>query len=268
MDTPLHPRIIKEKKALLSIIVDDFGSFDGVLLDAFCRLDPAVTFAVLPELPFSQIAMERAIASGREVIVHIPMQAQNTGINPGQNAILSINTPREIYDKVRGYFRVLTKAVGANNHMGSLITQDKDLMQASLRYLAENNLFFVDSRTVPNTVVREVALELGISFAERDLFLDAPDNTDEVLWERIRNLARLLRTKGRALVITHCDDKDRLDRLKIFIDEAKRMGFELVPTSEFVQSLNSNLICTTFASELKDDGFDFVSFSTTTIFWT
>jgi hypothetical protein len=219
----------------LCIIVDDFGNFDGPLLDAFCQLDPAVTFAILPGLPFSRSTMVKATNSGREVIVHIPMEAENEYANPGTNAIMSGMSHREIHERVRSFFVELSDAKGANQHMGSLITADRDLLRASLRYLSEHNLFFIDSRTTAQTVARDVCAELNIPFEERNMFLDSPENSDAVLLEKVRELRTHLETSDRILVITHCHDLSRLERLKRFIIEAKRMGWELVPASVYVR---------------------------------
>jgi len=219
---------------ILAIIIDDFGQYDGPLLEAFNRLPVEVTFAVLPGLPFTDTVVEKATSIGREVIVHIPMEADIVSPSPGAKVITADLSSREIYNRVQDFFIEIPLAIGANNHMGSRITQNRTLMRAVLRYFVEKDIFFVDSRTTPNTVAREIAEEMGVAFAERDLFLDAPENSDEVLEERINDLQRLLVTQGRALVITHCFDRGRLTRLIQFIEEAERMGFVLVPVSKFV----------------------------------
>jgi len=223
------------QKPQLCIVVDDFGNFDGPLIDSFCELDPAVTFAILPGLPFSKSTMQKAVKSGHEVIVHMPWQPDAEGTNPGSNAILNTMSDRAIYDTVKEYFQEISMAKGGNQHMGSLISADKTLMTSALRYLSERDFFFIDSRTTANTFGREVAGELGIAFEERNLFLDAPENSDHNLVERLVDLQKLLETKRRALAITHCHDRGRLERLKTFITEAKKMGFEIVPASKYAQ---------------------------------
>ncbi|MCL1827570.1 MAG: divergent polysaccharide deacetylase family protein [Candidatus Cloacimonetes bacterium] len=218
---------------LLCIIIDDFGQYNGPLLDSFCLLDKAVAFAVIPGLPFSNVAIDKAIKSGREVIVHIPMEADSNA-NPGNNAIFSHLNEREIYHRMNIYFDNNKFAIGGNNHMGSKITSNKRLLRSVFRYMQEHDYYFIDSKTTPNSVVREIALEMGVAYESRDLFLDAPDSTDAVLYDCLRELQRLKNNKNRALVITHCFDKGRLQRLQIFINEAKKMGFQLVPPSQYV----------------------------------
>jgi len=230
-------------KPQICIVVDDFGNFDGPLVDAFCDLDPEITFAILPGQPFTKSVMQKAVQRNHEVIVHMPWQPESDSTNPGSNAILSTMSPRVIYDNVKAFFTEISAAKGANQHMGSLISADKTLMTAALRYLADQNYFFIDSRTTADTYGQEVASELGIPFEKRSInFLDSPENSDAILRERIANLKEHLDTDKRALVITHCHDRARLERLKTFIAEAKKMGFEIVPASKYVKKLNHNVV--------------------------
>jgi polysaccharide deacetylase 2 family uncharacterized protein YibQ len=215
--------------------VDDFGNFDGPIIDGFCSLDKGVTFAILPDLPFSKSIMEKAVKSGHEVIVHIPMEAEDKTTNPGNNAILESLTNDEIYARMDSYFKEIYHAKGANQHMGSLISKEKEPLTAALKYLADKKYFFIDSRTTAQTIAREVAKELNIPFEERNLFLDSPENSDEVMLERLKDLQRFKETRGKVLIITHCFDTERLNRLKKFIDAAKIMGFDIVSASEYVK---------------------------------
>ena len=43
-------------------------------------------------------------------------------------------------------------AVGVNNHTGSLLTQHRLPMDRLMRTIASRGMFFLDSRTTPNTV--------------------------------------------------------------------------------------------------------------------
>ena len=229
-----EPSERKSKVAYLAVIVDDFGNYGSGLLDEFADSDPAITFAVIPGLPHSKIAMQKALDKGHEVIVHIPMQADNPKANPGKNAILETMGHDEIVSLMNSYFKELPYAVGANQHMGSKISANKKLMEAVLSVIDQKKLFFIDSKTTARSVAYKTALEMNIPSAERNLFLDAPANSDEIIEQRLNDLKKLKESHGKALVITHCHDKSRLDRLNRFIQEAENMGFELVPVSKYV----------------------------------
>ncbi|MCK9329482.1 MAG: divergent polysaccharide deacetylase family protein [Candidatus Cloacimonetes bacterium] len=220
----------------LCIIIDDFGGYDGDLLDKFCQTDQAVTFAIIPQLTHSKTVMHKAVKSGHEVIVHIPMQPENGNIKLTDNTITDKLSNQEIYDQIKSFFTELNYAIGANNHMGSKITQSKPLMQSILKYFVEKDFYFIDSFTIASSIAYTTAQEMGLASARRNLFLDAPENSDEVLSQRIENLKQLKDKQQDVLVITHCFDEDRLIRLNKFIIEARKMGFELVPASKFVVS--------------------------------
>ncbi len=218
----------------LAIIVDDFGEFSGELLDDFLETDINVTFAILPHLRHSELVMNRAVEKGREVILHIPMEPMDYPRNdPGPNPILVELSERQILRRMEGYLRDLPHVSGANNHMGSLATTDETVMQTVLEFLKERDLYFIDSRTSSLSVAFDLAQSMLLPSAKRDIFLDMPDSSEETLQEKIQEIKKMFQENRDVVVITHCFDRQRLDMLNLLIDQAKQMGFELVPVSSF-----------------------------------
>ncbi len=225
------------KKPQLAIIVDDFGEISGELLDGFLASHPAVTFSILPGLRNSRLTMDKAVESGREVMLHIPMEPLGyPRNNPGKNAILVEHTDREIKRLMDGYLRELPLVLGANNHMGSLATADERVMTAVLKSLQENDLYFVDSRTTADSRGWDLAQRMMIPSIKRDLFLDAPQNTEAIMKERLKDLQKLKDKQDKVVLITHCSDKKRLELMNKFIEEAEKLGFEIVPVSQLFKS--------------------------------
>jgi hypothetical protein len=68
------------------IIVDDFGNSGGKLLEDFADLPQEIVFAVLPDLSHSKTAAEIAARKGHEVIIHVPMEAENSSVSPARNS--------------------------------------------------------------------------------------------------------------------------------------------------------------------------------------
>ncbi len=228
-----------EDKPLLSIIVDDFGNIHGEDLSQFCDLiDPNVTFAIMPGRPHAKDAMERGRAAGHELIIHMPMEPiAYPKADPGKNAIFVDMSPKEIRSTVRDYIKELPYCVGANNHMGSLATSDSDVMNVVLDELKKAGLYFIDSRTIANSVAYDVAKKLGIRTAKRNLsFLDKPDASMATMSQRAAELKKMKENGVKHVVtISHCYPSDRLKQLVHFIDEAKAAGFELVPVSRLLE---------------------------------
>jgi len=221
-------------KPILAIIVDDFGAYQGELLDKFCKADKRISFAILPNLPFATSVMNKSIKFGHEVLIHIPMEPISYPQNsPGENAIFTGLTSKQIASLTQSYIEILPKAIGANNHMGSLATQDKRVMLAVLEVLKENSLFFIDSRTINTSIAYDLARENLVPTAKRDLFLDVPNSSIQVIDRKLDLLKRWKTKKEKVIAISHCFDESRLENLLYFIKEAEQLGYQVVPISKF-----------------------------------
>lgn len=76
-----HLLIFERTSALarVAIIIDDFG-FNKDAMEEFMKLDYPLTFSVLPKLKYSKIAAELAHKSGKEVMLHLPLQGSKKRI--------------------------------------------------------------------------------------------------------------------------------------------------------------------------------------------
>lgn len=224
---------IYKKITKLSIIIDDFGYFSGELLEKFLSLDKNISFSILPELPYSQEVMQKAYNQGRETIIHIPMEPISYPQNdPGKNAIFANLSEKKIEKRVKKYIKNLPLCIGANNHMGSLAMQYRNVVTPVLKVLKENNLFFIDSRTTPKTIGYELAQEIGIPTYMIDFFLDTGTYSDRVS-TKTKRLLELAKTQNEIVVISHCTLKS-LKELKQILENIEDKNFKLVPISEIV----------------------------------
>lgn len=199
---PLSPRPAPRPEAIarLYLVVDDVGNRREDL-DPYLSLDIPITFAVLPQLQFSEESAGRISARGQELILHLPMEAES-GKYPGPGTIYVGDSQRRITETLRANLRSVPGAKGINNHMGSKATADRDTMNAALEFARREGLFFLDSRTTHNTVALEVAREKRVPAAERHVFLD---NVREVgaIREALTQGIALARERGYAVLIGH-----------------------------------------------------------------
>ncbi len=224
---------IESQSPKFAVIIDDFGEYRGELLFNFCKSYKEIAFAVLPDLQYSKEVMDAAVASGHEVLIHIPMEPLSYPKNsPGENAIMVDLGDAEIKKRMKSYFTTLPKAIGANNHMGSRATQDERVMNIVLDELKEMDMFFVDSRTISESKAYDMAREKLMPTAKRDLFLDDPDPGRAGVMNNLKILKKWKGSRKEVVVISHCFDQERLDNLILFVNEAKKLGYELVPVSE------------------------------------
>ena len=217
----------------VAIIFDDAGA-NLEQLEPILALSRSVTVAVLPGLPASRAVSERAAAAGLEVLLHLPLEAEEADRRLGPGGVTTAMTDEEIIAVVRAGFADVPGAVGINGHMGSKATANRRVMAAVLAVVRERGLFFVDSRTTTRTVALSVARDLGVPAVERTVFLDNEDDP-AYIGGQIQQLLQAARTRGWAIGIGHAQ-RMTAEVLRQFLPEFDRAGIVLVPVSALIHS--------------------------------
>lgn len=225
---PRAPGATAETVGRVAIIFDDAGS-SLEDLEEIIALGRPVTVAVLPGLRFSAAVAERARSAGLEVILHLPVEADDASKDLGPGGITVSMSDAEIETRVRAALTAVPGAVGVNNHMGSKGTADERVMRAVLRVVKERNLLFVDSVTSSRTVAGQVAREMGIRTASREVFLDNEDETADIR-AQLRRVITIARRRGDAVAIGHAQ-RLTAQVLKEMLGEFDTAGIQLVPVS-------------------------------------
>jgi len=188
--------------ARIAIVIDDLGN-DREAAERIARWPFRVAGAVLPGLPGSAETARRLSASGKEVLLHLPMEPDGyPRIRPGPGVVLRSDSDEKIAQTVADDLDTVPGAVGVNNHMGSAATADPRVMRAVVRVLTARRLFLLDSRTTEATVARRIADEESLPAVSRKVFLDAVESED-ALERSFRDLVLRAKKDGTALAIGH-----------------------------------------------------------------
>lgn len=212
------------------IVVDDFGS-SGALLEDYAKLPSEVVFAVLPDLAHTKRSGEIAAQYNHEVLIHMPMQPESTSENPGEKYVKTTDSEETIKSLIADFYKQLPMAIGANNHMGSAATANREAMQAVLKNLHSKGMFFLDSATTAKSVSASIARTNGYPALKRDVFLDVPDSKDATLAKKIESLKNYKGRREPVIIITHCHNREKLKALQNFIEQIKGMGLRLTTLS-------------------------------------
>lgn len=221
-----------EPAPAIAIIIDDLGN----QLDSGRRvvgLPGALTCAFLPETPFAARLAEAAHASGKEVMLHLPMQSvEERPLGPGA---LSLDmTQAEFFSTLARALASVPHVRGINNHMGSLLTRHPGHMDWLMQGLAAGpDLFFVDSRTTAQTVAFRMAEERRLPYIERDVFLDSETGSSEYVRGQYERLVARARSQGFALAIGH-PYPETLEVLERELAALEARGIRLVPVSALI----------------------------------
>ncbi len=194
------PRLQEEPK--VALIVDDLGG-DQRVFKLLKHMGIPLTLAILPAGEQArQMALE-AQAQGLEVMVHMPMEPKAyPSRNPGPHALMAAMDGQEAMRLIASQLDQFPQAVGANNHMGSKLTEDPRHMSVLMDALANRSMYFVDSLTSPNSVAYAMARQKGLRAYRRDVFVDNSRNPDEIK-EQFQVLLSLALKRGHALAIAH-----------------------------------------------------------------
>jgi len=105
-------------------------------------------------------------------------------------------------------------------------------MTAVLEVVREEHLFFVDSRTIADTVGFSLARALGVPTAERQVFVDH-DPDPSAIRRALETLEATARERSTALGICH-PLMASMEAVAAWLPAATKRGFEMVPVSAIV----------------------------------
>ncbi len=212
------------------LIIDDLG-FDGQSLERVMALDANVNCAILPNGTRASEFAEKLNERGFEILVHLPMQPQGRE-TPGRNAILTSMSDDEITRATLENIQAIPYARGLNNHMGSLATTDRRVMTNVLRAMPDG-MYFIDSRTTGGSIAGDVARELNVRTATRNVFLDDVAS-ERAVRKQLAELADAAQKRGVAIGIGH-PYPVTMRVLAEELPELKARGFRFIRASQVVR---------------------------------
>lgn len=219
----------------VAIVIDDIGYkiSDKKLLE----LNVPLTYAVLPHTPLGYQYAKDASRQNRDVIIHLPMQARNNNHLLGPGALNNKMSKQTYQRTLLEALEDIPFAIGVNNHMGSLLTQQERPMAWTMELLRQHNMFFLDSKTTKYSKIEQVAKQYGVSSLNRNVFLDHHRDVKSIE-RQFQKLVRIAKRQGSAIAIGH----PYPETYRVLKDQIKLLshhGVELVPLSQLLQKTST-----------------------------
>ena len=191
--------------ATLVFVIDDAG-MNAEYTKRYASLPFPLTIAVLPKLLHSKDCAYIVRSSGKELILHQPMQSLNHNLDPGPGKISVDMSFSQISSIINENLAEIGPGVkGLNNHEGSEVTEDVLRIGAVLDVCLENKIYFMDSRTTANTKAPQAALERDMTIFEKSgPYIDNIVSREAMLKEIYKSL-EAANKNGSAIVIAHVD---------------------------------------------------------------
>ncbi|MEM6812347.1 MAG: divergent polysaccharide deacetylase family protein, partial [Pseudomonadota bacterium] len=175
---------------------------------------------------------EQAKNEGHELIMHAPMEAIDSSVPLGPISLTSEMSHKAFQESFEQMADSFEGYVGVNNHMGSRLTQAPEHMAYLMEEIQKRNLYFLDSKTIHNSIAYQTAQNFGIPTIERDVFLDHED-TPEFVKSALRKVEKIAAARGNVVAIGH-PKENTMTALKEWIPTLENRGFELVHLSEII----------------------------------
>ncbi|MDT0603787.1 divergent polysaccharide deacetylase family protein [Thalassotalea castellviae] len=231
----LFTNVAFAQQAKVAIIIDDIGyrKTDNASLN----LPGAVTYAILPHTPFGKKLAELANAKHKDVILHIPMEAEN-GKTLGPGALTVEMDEASIRSSLADSFAEIPFAIGINNHMGSKLTKLYSPMAWTMRFLKDNGLIFIDSVTTENSKARKLARHFGVPNLSRHLFLDN-ELSQAYISGQFAQLINQAKKYKRVVAIAH-PHPETMTALQYLIPQLAEHDIQLVGISKLLPQFSAD----------------------------
>lgn len=221
----------KGMKAKLALVIDDFG-YTEEPINAYEGIEASLTFAVLPNHPYSKEAANRGYKNDRQIILHLPMEAMSSSAKVEVQTINVTMSDNEIRAMVNELTESVPHIIGVNNHQGSKATSNQRVMKAVLNELAGKGLFFIDSKTLGSSIAYDTAKSVGVRTGENKIFLDNSSDVDEIK-KQLRQAGNIALKNGSAIAIGHAR-VNTAKAIKELVPELEAKGIQLVFASEIL----------------------------------
>ena len=230
----------------VAIIIDDLGNNlrQGQEL---INLPYQLTYSFLPMRPYSKRLANLAATTGKEVMVHLPMQSA-THANLGDGALTLELTQNQFQQSVRTSLDSVPHAKGVNNHMGSLLTQHPGHMSWLMEVLSahQETLYFVDSKTTAMTIAGQIADEHLVPHISRDVFIDDSKEEKDIR-KQLAYLIEVAKRKGYAVAIGH-PYPQTVKLLSEYLPTLANQNIEVVSVTRLLKTRETSQQWTTLSS--------------------
>jgi polysaccharide deacetylase 2 family uncharacterized protein YibQ len=217
---------------MLALIIDD-GGYSLENFNKILALEKPITYAILPEAPFTREAILLARQKRQQVLLHLPMEPKEGNHVPlERNMIRCSMSPQQIKIIIQNALKQVPEARGINNHMGSKATENLPVMKVLMEVLKKEKLFYIDSNTSLRSVGPLLAEKNGVPFARNEKFIDQEKNVNAIK-RAIRQGVKKAQKEGKVVLIGH-PYAETEQALKEMISEIERQGVRLVFASEVV----------------------------------
>jgi polysaccharide deacetylase 2 family uncharacterized protein YibQ len=228
-----RPFDLADKRPRIAIVISELGPSPTAIDAAINHLPAVVSLAFVPYRPRLGEWINLAREAGHEVLLDLPMEpADYPNNDPGPEALLTALDPPTNLDRLSWVLSQATGYVGLIGLMGSRFSTSHDDMLPILSALRQRGLLYIDNRSTPQTVVPDIAKDIGLAIASANEQLDT-EPVRVAIDKKLSELEDLARRGGSTLGIAH-PYPIVMERVAIWAQTLEERGIVLAPVSAVI----------------------------------
>jgi uncharacterized protein len=228
-----RPFDLADKRPRVAIVISELGPSPTAIDTAVNHLPAEISLAFVPYRPRLGEWINTARAAGHEVLLDLPMEPADYPSNdPGPEALLTALDPPANLERLNWVLSQATGYVGLIGLMGSRFSTSHDDMLPILSALQHRGLLYVDNRATPQTVVPDIAGDIGLAVTAAGEQLDT-DPVRVVIDKKLSDLEDLAKHGGAALGVAH-PYPVVMERIAVWAQTLGDHGIVLAPVSAII----------------------------------
>jgi polysaccharide deacetylase 2 family uncharacterized protein YibQ len=228
-----RPFDLTDKRPRIAIAISELGPSPTAIDTAINHLPAEVSLAFVPYRPHLGEWISLARAAGHEVLLNLPMEPADYPTNdPGPEALLTALDPPANLERMNWVMSQAAGYVGLVGLMGSRFATSHEDMLPILTALQRRGLLYVDNRATPQSVVADIAHDIGLAVTTANQQLDT-DPVRTAIDKKLSDLEDTARSSGVALGITH-PYPVVMERIAVWAQSLSDRGIALAPVSAVI----------------------------------
>jgi polysaccharide deacetylase 2 family uncharacterized protein YibQ len=222
----------------ISVVVGGLGLNRRVTQQAIDELPPEITLSFVPYTNDLQSWVDKARASGHEVMIELPMEPYDYPNN--DTGPYTLLTTAKASENLRRTEWLLSRAVGyfgVTNYQGAKYATDSRAISPVFEELNQRGLAFIHDGSAPRSVFETVAKSYELPFAEAARVIDS-EPTGAAIDEKLLHLEAISLQRGHALG-TGFGFPVTIDQLRDWSGTLESKGYLLAPASSLPRATST-----------------------------
>ena len=221
--------------ARIAVLINGMGLADGVTVDAIKGLPGPISVAYGAYGRNLQDWVTKARAAGHEVLLQIPLEAQeNPAADSPPHTLLTSLPPEENMKRLQWLMSRFTGYVGVTNYMGGKFESAQDSFLPVLEELKARGLLYLDDGSAQGSTAGQIASTLGLDYSVASVQIDASQSPADIA-KALAKLEALAKERGSAIGVASAKPAT-VKQLSEWAAKLEGKGVVLVPVSAAIRS--------------------------------